>query len=297
MELKWLEDFVCLSNTGSFWKASEERHVSQPAFSRRIRALENWAGVTLIDRSSYPVTLTSYGRHFLQYAQETLKTSRGIREEFRLVSAAAENEIRIATLHTLSIYLLPRLIGALIAQRPDAKAVVIPSVQGVELHFDAIANGVVDILLTYGDRAITANIAQLEEFEEKLIGEDEFMPVASAAFAQRHALKNLRDGGRSLPYLAYSDFSFSEKLVTQVACSLGTRLRVVYENSLSESLKAMVLQDCGIAWLPRSTVRAELARGEVVCVGDVELVIPVRINAYRLRGGSSEAAGAMWAML
>jgi len=58
-----------------------------------------------------------------------------------------------------------------------------------------------------------------------------------------------------------------------------------------------VLQDCGIAWLPRSTVRAELARSEVVCVGDVELVIPVRINAYRLRGGSSEAAGAMWAML
>ncbi len=54
MELKWLEDFVCLSNIGSFWKASEQRHVSQPAFSRRIRALEDWLGVTLIDRSSYP---------------------------------------------------------------------------------------------------------------------------------------------------------------------------------------------------------------------------------------------------
>ncbi len=61
MELKWLEDFVCLANIGSFWKASEQRHVSQPAFSRRIRALEDWLGVTLIDRSSYPVTLTRTG--------------------------------------------------------------------------------------------------------------------------------------------------------------------------------------------------------------------------------------------
>src|SRR5688572_20591080 len=109
MELKWLEDFVCLANTGSFWKASEQRHVSQPAFSRRIQALESWVGATLIDRSSYPVSLTPYGRQFLPYAQDILKTSHSIRDEFRMLSAAAENEIRIASLHTLSIYLLPRL--------------------------------------------------------------------------------------------------------------------------------------------------------------------------------------------
>jgi len=71
----------------------------------------------------------------------------------------------------------------------------------------------------------------------------------------------------------------------------------VYENSLSESLKAMVLEDCGVAWLPRSSTRAELERGEVVCVGDAELAIPVGINAYRLHGGSSAAAGALWEML
>src|SRR4051812_38855724 len=114
MELKWLEDFVCLANTGSFWKASEQRHVSQPAFSRRIRTLEDWVGVTLIDRSSYPVSLTPYGHQFLPYAQEILKTSRNTREEFRMLSAAAENEVRIATLHTPSIYLLPRLLRGLI---------------------------------------------------------------------------------------------------------------------------------------------------------------------------------------
>src|SRR6188768_1163456 len=119
MELKWLEDFVCLANIGSFWKASEERHVSQPAFSRRIRALEDWLGVTLIDRSSYPVTLTPYGKQLLPYAQEILSTAHGVREEFRMVAGAAANEVRIATLHTLSIYVLPGLTRAFLEKHPD----------------------------------------------------------------------------------------------------------------------------------------------------------------------------------
>lgn len=297
MELKWLEDFVCLANTGSFWKASEERHVSQPAFSRRIRALENWLGVTLIDRSSYPVTLTPYGQQFLPYAQEIQKTSRTVREEFRLLAGAAADEIRIATLHTLSIYLLPRLIGALIERHPQAKAVVIPSMQGVEHHFDALTNGVVHLLITYGDQAITANVAHLDQLEEKAVGKDALIPVASARFASQHGLKDLRDGAKALPFLAYSSFSFSEKLVAPLARSLGKRLKAVYENSLSESLKAMALQDCGVAWLPRSTVVDDLARGELVCVGGADLTIDITIKAYRSKSSGSSVLNAMWAML
>src|SRR5436853_2668919 len=121
MELKWLEDFVCLASARSFWKASEERNVSQPAFSRRIRTLENWLGVTLIDRSSYPVSLTPYGRQFLPYAQEIIKTSRTVREEFRMLAGAQANELRIATQHSISIYLLPLFVRALIERQPNTK--------------------------------------------------------------------------------------------------------------------------------------------------------------------------------
>src|SRR5262245_314804 len=191
MELKWLEDFVCLASIGSFWKASEERHVSQPAFSRRIRALEDWVGVELIDRSSYPVTLTPYGRQFLPYAQEILKTSKGIREEFRLLAGSRTNEIRIATLHTLSIHFLPPLIERFVAQHPRAKPIIISSMQGVDHHFDALANGIVHLLVTFGDQAVVANIGQLDGVEERVLGSDELIPVASAKLAQRLRLRNL----------------------------------------------------------------------------------------------------------
>ncbi|NWM05812.1 LysR family transcriptional regulator, partial [Klebsiella quasipneumoniae] len=47
MEIKWLEDFLALANTLNFSKAADERHVTQSAFSRRIKQLEAWLGTTL----------------------------------------------------------------------------------------------------------------------------------------------------------------------------------------------------------------------------------------------------------
>ena len=61
METKWLEDFVSLAETRSFSRSAQLRHVTQPAFSRRIQALEAWAGIDLVDRSSYPTRLTPAG--------------------------------------------------------------------------------------------------------------------------------------------------------------------------------------------------------------------------------------------
>ena len=54
MDTKWLEDFISLAETGSFSRSAEMRHVTQPAFSRRIQSLESWLGTDLIDRTSYP---------------------------------------------------------------------------------------------------------------------------------------------------------------------------------------------------------------------------------------------------
>ncbi|WP_164666734.1 helix-turn-helix domain-containing protein, partial [Pseudomonas viridiflava] len=52
MELVWLEDFNALAESGNFSRAADARHVTQPAFSRRIRALESWVGVELFERTA-----------------------------------------------------------------------------------------------------------------------------------------------------------------------------------------------------------------------------------------------------
>ena len=52
METKWLEDFISLAETHNFSRSAALRHVTQPAFSRRIQSLENWLGIDLVDRTS-----------------------------------------------------------------------------------------------------------------------------------------------------------------------------------------------------------------------------------------------------
>ena len=72
MEFAWLEDFLALVDFGNFSRAAELRHVTQPAFSRRIRALEDWVG-DLFERDSHPVMLTEAGRRFRPVAEELLR--------------------------------------------------------------------------------------------------------------------------------------------------------------------------------------------------------------------------------
>jgi DNA-binding transcriptional LysR family regulator len=80
MQLKWLEDFIALAETQSFSKSAVFRHVTHPAFGRRIRSLELWCGVDLIDRTGYPVKLTEQGVAFFELARDTLRNLQEFKE-------------------------------------------------------------------------------------------------------------------------------------------------------------------------------------------------------------------------
>src|SRR6202171_1132956 len=111
MELKWLEDFVSLAETRSFSRSAELRHVTQPAFSRRIQALEAWLGTELIDRSVYPTRLTQAGQVFYEQALTLLSQMREARTLLRGQSGAATATIEFAVPHTLSLTFFPRWLG------------------------------------------------------------------------------------------------------------------------------------------------------------------------------------------
>ena len=68
MELNWLEDFLALAEHRNFSRAAEARHVTQPAFSRRIRALEIWVGTPLVVRSPQGAVLNAAGEYLREQA-------------------------------------------------------------------------------------------------------------------------------------------------------------------------------------------------------------------------------------
>ncbi|MDH5529247.1 MAG: LysR family transcriptional regulator, partial [Paracoccaceae bacterium] len=101
MDLNWLQDFVCLGRTLNFTRAAEERNITQPAFSRRIKSLELWLGVPLIKRSSYPVQLSDAGVQFLPIARETIVNLTDIRQSIRAEERGSTAFQKFAVLHTI----------------------------------------------------------------------------------------------------------------------------------------------------------------------------------------------------
>src|SRR5215212_4911433 len=114
MELKWIEDFLSLTETRSFSRSAEARHVTQSAFSRRIRSLEVWLGTDLFDRSAYPITLTSEGRQFRETAEEVVRLLSLSRAEFRRRSERSSLPlVRITALHSLCLSFLPHWLAGI----------------------------------------------------------------------------------------------------------------------------------------------------------------------------------------
>ena len=113
METKWLEDFVSLAETRSFSRSAQLRHVTQPAFSRRIQALEAWAGTDLVDRSSYPTRLTPAGETLYAQSLEMLQALQSTRAMLRGHSAAGQDVIEFAVPHTLAFTFFPAWVSSL----------------------------------------------------------------------------------------------------------------------------------------------------------------------------------------
>ena len=86
MELIWLEDYLALAETLNFSRAAEARHVTQPAFSRRIRALESWVGAALFSRTTHGVALTPAGEHFHNQAEVLTRALHQLRRDTLEVS-------------------------------------------------------------------------------------------------------------------------------------------------------------------------------------------------------------------
>lgn len=294
MELKWLEDFVMLAREGSFSRAAALRNVTQPAYSRRIRALEHWLGVTLIDRSASPVALTSYGEEFLPHARQIIGDALGVRQDFQLAQSADKQLVRVVTLHTLSISVVPSLIVRFLAERPRARLEVLPSIQGLDSHYDALDSGAAHVLVAYG-RARSGR--KLSAYEEVTISKDAFIPVATPRFVADRGGRGFPKAKGSVPHISYRPFTFSHGYIAQIVETLPIQLHQAVECSLSETQKALLLQGIGFGWLPGSCVAAELASGALVQALEDRFVVPVDIQAVRLANLTHPMALLFWSTL
>ena len=291
MNLTWLEDFLALAASGNFSRAAEERASSQPAFSRRIRGLEDWIGVPLFDRSSQPATLTEAGEWFRGVAQDLLARVARLPGDARRVQDADARTLRIASTHALSFTFLPPWLRQLEASAPLGQ---------VQLMSDVLARcealllqGKVQFVLSHA-HASAPGALDVEDCLAAHIGDDVLVPVSQpdAAGRARHTLA--ADAPAAL--LRYSDESGLGRILRAL---LGRRLeqasaQLVFTAHAASVLRTMALDGRGLAWLPESLVRDDLALGRLVPAAGPEWQVPLEIRLYREREPQGAIAEAFW---
>jgi LysR family transcriptional regulator, hypochlorite-specific transcription factor HypT len=279
METKWLEDFISLSETRSFSRSAQLRHVTQPAFSRRIQSLESWAGTDLVDRSSYPTRLTPAGETLYGQALEMLQGLQSTRAMLRGYASAGQDVIEFAVPHTLAFTFFPAWVSTLRDRFGPIKSRLI----ALNVH-DAVLRLVeasCDLLIAYHHPSQPFQLDP-ERYEYVSLGTETIAPYAQA---DAQGLPMFALPGRPaspLPYLGYAPGAYLGQLVEVILKEAPTpnHLDRVYETDMAEGLKAMALEGHGIAFLPHSAVKKELRAKKLVRAGE-GMEITMDIRAYR----------------
>lgn len=295
LNLSWLDDFLALVASGNFSRAAEERHMTQPAFSRRIRALEEWLGTELFDRSSQPARPTAAGEWFRVTAEELMARVARVPGEARAVAEAQSTTLRFAATHALSFTFLAGWLRTL-----ESRIAVGP----ITLVSDVLAR--CEALLLESQVQFVMSHAHAQSSSELLardypfvrVGSDTLLPVsaADAAGRARYQLAHATPSS-PLPVLDYSDESGMGRILREVRGAALERCPVqsVFRAHLASALRTLALDGRGMAWLPRTLIAEDLASGRLVEAAPREWAIEMDIRLYRDRSTLGKAAEDFWA--
>ncbi|MEU9795586.1 LysR family transcriptional regulator [Streptomyces sparsogenes] len=110
--LRQLEYLVTVVDTGSFTRAAEQLHVTQPALSHQMRALESAVGGPLLERLPRSVRLTPMGRAVLPHARAALAEAERLHTVARRTAGLEEGELEVAVIYSISLGILPPVLRA-----------------------------------------------------------------------------------------------------------------------------------------------------------------------------------------
>lgn len=299
MESNWLEDFISLAETRSFSRSAEQRHVTQSAFSRRIKALEAWVGANLIDRTSFPTSLTPEGEIFYAKATDMLAQITDVRSLLQGRQSHAQPIVEFAAHHTLSLTYMPALIRSL----KSGIGLSAARLMTCNAH-DAmvlLADGGCDLFLGYHH---PLRPLQLDSSRYEMIAIDGEMmyPYSRCGADGKPEFALQGDSRANLPYLGYTSNSYLGRIVDLILSHApeSRRFERNFEADTAEGLKMLAQEGLGLAFLPESVAARELQQKKLIRadLGQAEWNVRMDICLYRMRPSAQragkQAIGRLW---
>jgi len=256
MELRQLESFREVVRQGSFTAAARKLHMTQPAVSLHIKALEKYLKARLLDRDSKGVRVTAPGRVLLATADAVLGALDEAERRIAEIEAPERGTVRLACGDTVAMGLLPPVLVEFGRAFPYAE-LQIANKASVGVIEQVLAREVDLGIVTrpaWLDPALQARTLHIEHFRLAL-------PKGHRLARKRNlTLGDLSDE----PAVFLSPDTETRKLVERGLSKERVRLRVVLESGNLEVVKHYVRQGAGLSILPDLALVGDSAAGLVL---------------------------------
>jgi LysR family hydrogen peroxide-inducible transcriptional activator len=248
MEMHQLRYFAAVARTGSFSRAAEQCHVSQPSLSQQIQKLERSLGQRLFDRLGRRATLTDAGRLLLERAEAILETVDDAQRRLRNADEHQGGTLSVGAIPTIAPYLLPLIVPGFLKKSPQVELTI---QEDVTQHLlEAIVAGELDLAIV----ALPIN-------DPRVQSEALFTEPLLLAVARKHRLAKRRritlDDFRSERFILLNDMHCLADQVLSFCNAHECQPWIACRGEQITTVQSMIAMDQGVSLLPDMARRVD----------------------------------------
>jgi DNA-binding transcriptional LysR family regulator len=261
MELYQLRSFAVVAELGHLTRAAEKLHISQPALSAQIRALEEELGIELFERKPSGMSLTSAGKQLVAHAQEMLAAAQNLRDHARSIKGEVAGVARLGTLSDPQFIRVGDLLSAAVERYPLLEIELHHEVSGAA--FEKVRDGMLDASYYYGELT-HPGVAGL------CLREITYRIVAPAAWKQRVEQAGWHEIAGE-PWILTPPISTHHQLASTLFREHGIEPVKVVEVDDEVVVSSLVVSGLGIALMREDLALEKTRSGEICLWRDVRL--------------------------
>ena len=261
MELYQLRSFAAIAELGQLTRAAEKLHVSQPAVSAQLKALEANLGLTLFERTASGMVLTAPGVRLLKEAEKVLAAARDLQNVALSFKGQLAGKASIGTLSDPNLTRVGEFINVALARHPLLELELHQGVTGASLEH--VRDGALDASFYYGELR-HASISGLAL--RRLV----FRVVAPAAWKDRLRLSGWEQVA-AMPWIIPPPISSHHQLALALLQQHGVKPGRVVEADQEAVIASLVVSGVGIALMREEVALEKAAAGEICIWKDAQI--------------------------
>lgn len=250
MEIQFLQAFVSVAEKHSFSRAADELHITQPAVSKRIAALEDQLNQRLFDRIGRSITLTQAGQALLPRARKLLVDLEDTRRTLQNLSGAVQGRLVLATSHHIGLHRLPPLLRQFTQSYPQVRLDI--RFQDSEEAYAGVISGELELAIVTLAPVPDPSLVVVPVWMDELcfvVGRDH--PLSRLSLLE---LSDLTHHDAILP----GALTFTRRIVEDVFAEQQLDLNVSLSTNYLETIKMMISIGLGWSLLPRTLLDESL---------------------------------------